>query len=187
MKQMKKTLRVLLVIAGFALIFTSCKKDPVEEQNDNEVITTVQLNFTPVGGGAALTYKWEDLDGDGGANPIIDVVTLAPATTYNVQLTLLDKTKTPPVITSDEVLSEAIDHRFYFEPTGVNITVSNLSNDPNGIPVGLTSTWTTGAASTGAIKITLRHYENGGKASADLVSDAKSSTDVEASFNATVQ
>lgn len=184
---MKNTLRPLLAIAAFALAISSCKKDVVE-MNDNEVITTVQLNFTPEGGGTALTYKWEDLDGPGGANPVIDMVTLAANKSYNVQLILQDKTKNPVVITSDEVKKEAVDHRFYFEPSaGSNIAVSNPDNDLNGIPVGLTSTWTSGAAATGTIKITLRHYENGGKAMADLVSDTKSSTDVEASFNTQVQ
>lgn len=184
---MKNYLKPLMVIAAFALAITSCKKDKVEA-NDNEVITTVQLNFTPAGGGTALSYKWEDLDGPGGANPLIDMVTLAANKTYSVQLILQDKTKNPVVIISDEVRTEAVDHRFYFEPsTGSNITVSGLDNDPNGTPLGLISTWTTGAAATGTIKITLRHYENGGKASSDLVSSTKSSTDAEASFNTKVQ
>jgi hypothetical protein len=185
---MKKSLRPLLAIAAFALVFSACKKDVAEEENENEVITTVQLIFTPAGGGTSLTYKWEDLDGDGGAAPVIDMVTLAANKTYTAQLLLLDKTKNPVDTTSNEVLEEAIDHRFYFEPSaGSNITVSNLSNDPNGVPVGLTSTWTTDAASAGSMKITLRHYENGGKATTDAVNDAKSSTDAEATFSTRVQ
>lgn len=184
---MKNKFKVLLIAAVSALLITSCKKDPVEEENENEVITTVELHFTPVGGGAALTYKWEDLDGDGGANPVIDMVTLAPNKSYNVELVLLDKTKNPIEVTSEEVLDEADDHRFYFESSAVNITISNLSNDANGIPVGLTSTWTTGAVSTGKVKIILRHYENGGKAATDTVNDPKSSTDVEVEFDAKVQ
>ncbi len=184
---MKSNFKVLIAVACFALAISSCKKSKVET-NDNEVITTVQLNFTPVGGGTALTYKWEDLDGPGGANPIIDMVTLAVNKSYNVQMILMDKTKTPVVITSDEVRTEAIDHRFYFEPSaGSNITVSNLDNDPMGIPLGLLNTWTTTTAATGTMKITLRHYENGGKALTDLVTSTKSSTDVEAIFNTKVQ
>lgn len=184
---MKNNFKVLLTVAAFALAITSCKKDVEQENNENEVITTVQLNFTPAGGGSGLTYKWEDLDGEGGANPIIDMVTLAANQVYTVEILLLDKTKNPVNTISEEVREEAAAHRFYYEPTGANITVSNLDNDPNGVPVGLTSTWATGAAGTGAIKIILRHYENGGKASSDLVNDNKSSTDMEAQFNVTVQ
>lgn len=184
---MKNNLKLLLVIAAFALAITSCKKDSVDA-NDNEVITTVQLQITPVGGGTALTYKWEDLDGPGGTSPVIDRITLATSKTYTVQVMLYDKTKTPPVVTSDEVRKEAVDHRLYFEPSaGANITVTNLDNDPNGIPLGLMSTFTTGSAATGTMKVTLRHYENGGKAAVDLVSSTKSSTDAETTFNTTVK
>lgn len=184
---MKNNLKPLLVIAALTFAITSCKKDKVEA-NNNEVLTTVQLNFTPAGGGTALSYKWEDLDGPGGANPVIDMITLAASKTYTVQVLLYDKTKTPVVVTSDEVRKEAVDHRFYFEPAaGSNITVSNLDSDPNGIPLGLMSTWTTGSAATGTMKITLRHYANGGKAASDLVSSTKSSTDAEVTFSTKVQ
>lgn len=185
---MKKNLKALLVIAAFGLVITSCKKDKAEA-NDNEVITTVELHLTPAAGGTALTYKWEDLDGAGGAAPVIDVVTLAPNKTYNTEIVIYDKTKTPVVVTSNEVRTEAVDHRFYFEPAaGSNITVTGLDNDQNGIPVGLKSVWTTGAAvSTGSIKITLRHYENGGKALSDLINSTKSSTDAETTFNTKIQ
>ncbi len=185
---MKKALRPLLAIAAFALVITSCKKDVAEEENENEVITTVQLTFTPTGGGTPFTYKWEDPDGDGGAAPVIDMVTLAANTSYSVQLLLLDKTKNPVDTTSNEVIEEAEDHRFYYQPsTGSNITVSNLDNDPNGVPVGLNSTWTTTAAATGTMTITLRHYENGGKAVTDAINDSKSSTDAEVTFSTRVQ
>lgn len=184
---MKNNFKILVAAAAFALAITSCKKDVEQEENENEVITTVQLQFTPVGGGSALTYKWEDLDGEGGANPVIDMVTLAANQTYNVEILLLDKTKNPVDTISEEVREEAEDHRFYYEPNGVNITVSNPDNDLNGIPVGLSSTWTTGVASAGKVKITLRHYENGGKTLADAVNDPKSSTDMEAEFDVRVQ
>lgn len=183
---MKTNIKALLTIAAIGLLITSCKKDKAEE-NDNEVITTVELHLTPAGG-SMLTYKWEDMDGPGGANPIIDAVTLAPNKVYNTEIFVYDKTKTPINVTSDEIRNEAIDHRFYFEPSaGSNITVAGLDNDPNGIALGLKSVWTTGAIASGTIKITLRHYENGGKATADLVNDTKSSTDAETSFTTKIQ
>ena len=184
---MQNKFKVLLTVAAFGLLITSCKKDK-EQENDNEVITTVELRLTPAGGGTMLTYKWEDLDGAGGANPVIDAVTLAANKSYNTQILIYDKTKNPVVVTSDEVKAEAVDHRFYFEPAaGSNITVSGLDNDPNGIPLGLNSVWTTGAAATGSIKITLRHYEKGGKSLSDLVNSTKSSTDAETTFTTKVQ
>lgn len=187
---MKNNFRSMAMIALSAtVLFSACKKDdPKPEENDNEVITTVELTFTPTAGGSSLVYTWKDADGEGGAAPVIQDIVLAPNTAYNASLRLLDETKSPVENTTDEINEEAVDHRFYYEPSaGSDIIVSNLNNDPNGVPLGLTSTWTTTAAANGSIKITLRHYEAGGKLAADLVSDSKSSTDVEVSFNTKVQ
>jgi len=184
---MKKTVRNLAIIAFASLTFTACSKDVETEENDNELITTIELHVTETGTSTTGVFKFEDLDGDGGAAPVIDAITLSPNKTYNVELKVLDKSKTPAVTISEEILEEGDDHRFYFEPTGASITVNNLSNDANGLPLGLTSTWTTGAASTGKLKITLRHYESGGKALTDPVSSTKSSTDAEVEFNAAIQ
>lgn len=184
---MKKILNILSFTLAAGLLFTSCLKSNAEEGNDNEIITTMEVHLTPTGG-SEVVYKFDDPDGPGGNAAIQDVITLAASKTYAVKIVLLDKTKIPVVVITDEVLKEAIDHRFYFEPSpGSNIAVSGFDNDINGIPVGISSSWTTGAAANGNIKITLRHYENGGKAAADPVSSTKSSTDAEVSFVTKIQ
>jgi hypothetical protein len=189
---MKKKLMIFSI--GFALtgiLFSSCDKDDdKKEENEEEVITTMILKVTPTSGGATVQYKYEDADGPGGAAPIKDLVTLAPNKTYNVELLLLNKTVNPVDTVSAEVEEEAEAHRFYFEPTaGSNITVSGFDTDANNVPVGLNSIWTTTAAATGKIKITLRHYPGNppGKAVADLVNSGKSATDTEAEFDTKVQ
>lgn len=186
MKNIKKFLALVVLVT---LIITSCNKNVNEEENnDNEVITTVELHFTQTLGGVPQVYKWEDLDGDGGANPVVQEINLAANKTYNVEILMLDKTKSPVDTISNEVLDEAIEHRFYFIPTAAsNIIVGNLTNDINGIPVGLGSVWSTGAAANGNINIVLRHYENGGKLAADLVNDTKSTTDADVTFTTKVQ
>jgi hypothetical protein len=67
--------------------------------------------------------------------------------------------------------------------------VSNLNNDGNGVPLGITSTWTTTAVATGTINVTLRHYPGNppNKAANDPVNSPKSSTDIEVSFNTRIQ
>lgn len=183
---MKPSLRLLAVASIIALGISSCKKDNMEEENDNEVITTVEVRLTEQGTSTEQVYKWEDLEGDG--SPIIQDIVLAPGKVYNVSLKLYDKTKTPVENTTEDIEEEAVDHRFYFQPSvGSNITVSNLDNDDNGVPVGLTSVWTTGAVATGTINIVLRHYENGGKELSDDVNSSKSSTDVDVTFTTKVQ
>jgi hypothetical protein len=168
------------------VLFSACKKDKTEEPNEEEVITTMKLSFAPVGGGATLNYQFNDPDGPGAAVPTQDSIKLQPNKAYNVTLQLLNATKNPAEDITTEVQAEAEAHRFYYEPTAAsNITVTGLNNDANGVPLGVTSTWTTGAAATGKIKVTLRHYPGTppNKALADLVNSTKSSTDIEVEFN----
>jgi hypothetical protein len=186
----KQLLKIAFGIFVLSAAITSCKKDKVEEPNDNEVITTMRLTFVPAGGGSTLTYQYDDADGPGGAAPTQQEIVLAPSKSYAVSVQLLDKTKTPVADITTEVAAEADAHRFYYEPTaGSNITVSGLNNDGNGVPLGITSTWTTGAVATSKIKITLRHYPGTppGKAIGDLVSSSKSDTDIDVEFNTKIQ
>lgn len=181
-----KTAALIATVISFATV--SCKKEkPEQEHNDNEMITTVELQFTEQGTSTPFTFKWQDLDGDGGNAPIIDEIKLAPNKVYNVSLKLWDNTKTPAENITEEVAEEGADHRFYYTPSGPNIAVSNLNNDSNGVPLGITSTWTTTGAAEGTIGVVLRHYSQGGKEAGDPVNSSKSSTDVDVSFNTVVE
>jgi hypothetical protein len=182
--------RISLGIALTGVLFTACKKDKDKEENEEEVITTMVLKFTPSGGGATVQFKYDDADGPGGASPTKDLITLAANKSYNVEILLLNKTVNPVDTVSEEVEEEADAHRFYIEPgAGSNITVSGLDTDDNGLPLGLNSTWTTTAAATGKLKVTLRHYPGNppGKALADLVNSTKSETDIDVEFDTKVQ
>jgi hypothetical protein len=186
----KQLFKIVLGLLLTSTVITSCKKDKDEEPNDSEVITTMQLTFVPNGGGTTLTYQFDDADGPGGAAPTVQDIVLAPSKTYAVTVKLLDKTKTPVADITEEVEEEADAHRFYYEPTATsNVTVSGLNNDANAIPLGVTSTWTTGAVATGKTKVTLRHYPGTppNKALGDLVSSSKSDTDIEVEFNTRIQ
>jgi FlaG/FlaF family flagellin (archaellin) len=184
--QIKKMIAIFVVLTA---VFTSCKKE-ADEPNDEEVITTLRLTFAPVGGGNNLVYKYDDADGPGGNQPTKEEIVLQPNKSYNVSLQLLNKTVTPAEDKTNEINQEGTSHRFYYEPAaGSNITVSGLDNDANGVALGLSSNWVSGAAATGKIKITLRHYGGNppGKAANDLVNSTKSSTDLEVEFNTRIQ
>ena len=186
----KQLLKVVMGILISGALITSCKKDTVEEPNEEEVITTMKLSFVPVGGGSTLTYQFKDADGPGGATPTQDEIVLAPSKSYNVTVQILNEIKTPAEDITIEVAAEADAHRFYYEPTaGSNIVVSGLNNDANSVPVGITGTWVTGAIATGKLKVTLRHFGGTppGKAIGDLVNSSKSSTDIEVEFNTKIQ
>lgn len=186
---MKHFIKIPLAAAMIAAILFSCKKE-TPENNDEEVITTVAIKLTPVNGGNSLTFAYEDLDGPGGNNPVIQPITLQANTAYTASLLLLNKTVNPADTISNEILAEADAHRFYFEPAASgNLSVTGLDNDTDGVPLGLNSIWNAGNAGTGTMKITLRHYPGNppNKEISDPVNSTKSSTDIEVTFNTTVQ
>jgi hypothetical protein len=173
-----------VIVVMFALVISACKKEK-GETNDEELITTMMVTATPQGGGTALEFSFKDLDGPGGNPPTTDNITLAANTTYDVSITLLNENANPDEDITEEVEEENLAHRFYYEITpGVNLTISNLNNDDNGVPLGITSTWTTAAASTGQVTITLRHYPGNppDKQTPDPVNSPKSSTDIVVQF-----
>lgn len=176
---MKKTtfLNAVLLFAGLGMM-ASCKKDD-HDHDESELITTVRVTTTELGA-TARTFTFKDADGPGGLAPtVFDSILLNANKNHSVSLQFLNESVSPAEDITAEVLKEAVDHQVYFTPTGVNITVSNLDNDSKGLPLGLTSTWITGAVGTGRLKITLKH-KPGSKAVGDPVT--KGETDVEIDF-----
>lgn len=179
---MKRTRFYFIAALVMAFAIVSCKKETPEE-NDNEVITTVEVHVTEQGTSNTLVFKWEDLDGIGGNNPVIEKILLNADKKYDVELVLLDKTKSPVENITEEVEEENEDHRFYFTPSsGLALVVDGLDLDDSGVPLGIHSQWSAGAAGSGSIQVLLRHYPNGGKEASDPATSGKSSTDADASF-----
>jgi hypothetical protein len=184
---MKKTIvRFAVVFLGAAMLFTACKKEKTPEPvNEEEVITTLNVSLTDVVAGTTETFIFKDPDGEGGSGPTqFDDIVLEAGKTYSCSLELLNESVNPAESITEEVEEESGDHQFYFVPSGANITVSNFDTDDNGWPLGINSTWTTGAASTGTIKIVLKH-KPGEKTASDDISVGE--TDIEVTFDAVVQ
>jgi hypothetical protein len=187
---MNKNIRLIFFAAMLPVLFMACDKEIAEEENDNEVITTLELHFTEPGGSSPLIYQFDDPDGfgSGSVSPVVDVIRLAPGKTYDVEFKLLNKTINPVEDITGEIEEESAAHRFYILPSaGSNITITNTGNDENGLPLALTSTWTTGTSATGSVRIVLRHYPDGGKAADDPVDSPKSGTDVDTIFETSVE
>jgi hypothetical protein len=180
---MLNSLKVSAFIALVLSIAAGCKKedsDPVEP-NDNELITTVALSITEQGTQNTSVFKWEDIDGPGGAVPVVDNILLKAGKSYDVRLDLTDASKNPPVSITSEVSEEGDVHRFYYAPSA-SMTISNFDLDDTGRQLGLASSWAVTGVGNGTITITLRHYPDGGKEDSDPVNSTKSSTDAEVSF-----
>lgn len=173
--KMNSKLSAILLASGL-LLLGACKKETTEE-NAEELITTLKVVLTEQGSGAITTFQFKDPDGDAGNPPtVFDEIILKPNKTYTCALEVLNESVSPAESLNAEIQAESNDHQFYFTASGANVTVSNLNNDSNGLPLGLTSTWTTGANSTGKIQIVLKH-KPGVKASGDPVT--KGDTDIE--------
>ena len=185
---MKKFLRPYLafLMMGSLIATTGCGDDDnPNPASDRELITTVMLTMdTEKGGIATATYR--DLDGVGGTAPTKTQLVLKENTVYNADLTLLNEQETPAVEIHDEVLEEADEHQVFYTPSGaLNLTVAATDNDSQNRPLGLQTTFTTGAASTGTLKVVLKH-QPGTKAAAP--GDAtKGETDVEVVFDVIIQ
>ena len=182
--------KILIGLFSIATILNSCSKEVAEEENDNEVVTTLELHFKERSATNEMIFRFDDVDGFGSGSvpPVIDIIKLAPGKTYDVELKLLNKTSNPAEDVTAEIEEEAAAHRFYFLPAaGTGITINNFNTDGNGVPVGLTSTWVTGAKATGKIRIILRHYPNGGKANDDPADSPKSGTDIDTEFPTSIE
>lgn len=180
-----------LLLLAAPVFLAACSKATDGENNDAEVITTVNLKVMPqTGSGNTLVFSIDDPDGPGGNAPTQQRVALAPNTMYQFELELLDKTKDPDANITDEVEEEGDAHRIYYLPSvGSNIQVTGLNNDGDGIPMGTTGFIATGAAGTGTLRVVLRHYGGNppNKGAADTWDNPKSSSDVDVTFTTVVQ
>ncbi len=170
------------------LVYFSCEKDP-EVPNEEELITTLTYTLTPVGGGVPVVFTYRDLDGDGGNAPVITGGSLMVNMQYNGVLTLLDETKTPVKDITEEVEEEGTEHQFFFQTTVGGLSVAYSDTDTEGKPIGLLSKLTTTTAGTGTLTITLKHKPNKAASgvSSGNIANAGGETDIEVTFNVTVQ
>ncbi len=172
MKSVSRILFLLLLIVA-AL---GCRRasDPSPE-TENETITTARVTLTKQGTSTTVVGSWKLLTL--GGSPTTVTLALQPNTTYDGTIAFLDETKTPVADITEEVEEEATEHIVFYQPlptlaanvvvpgtatvtTGdLKLTVNGLNTDGGAPPraLGTSFTATTGAASTGSIRIVLRH------------------------------
>lgn len=205
MPMFKTVLRIAL--CSSLVLAAGCEDDDEpDDGNENEVITTVGVTFTPSGGGTAETFEFDDPDGDGGAAPTIDAIDLA-AGNYTVTVSFENRLENPPEDITAEIMDEADEHQIFFtgsavegpatSNSGAPLTHTYDDEDANGLSIGLSNS-ITAAAGTGDLVVTLRHMPPvGGQAvkTATLASDVAGggfaaiggSNDVQVTFSVTVQ
>ena len=186
------TTRLLAILLFFgAVFFTACDDDDPMIENEEEVITSVVLSLTPTSGGSPVLFSFTDLDGDGAMAPITTATgQLAANSEYTGSITFSNESNPldPEDITS-EVREEDDEHQvFYVTEGGVNLDLVYADQDGDGNPLGLVTTASTGDASTGQLRVVLRHEPTKGTTTTiDNLAAAGGSTDVEVVFDVTVE
>lgn len=162
----------LLLISGLMI---SCGDDdapPIE--NEEEVIDLVRLTFSPSGGGTDVVVTATDPDGEGPMNMAPDaVIELNTGTTYTLSIEFENTAEAEDI--TEEVEQEGEEHMIFFsftadifsDPTGDG-NIDNRADDINyndqdmdGNPIGLSTDWTAGSASSdGSFRIVLKHQPN---------------------------
>ena len=189
MKNLKITTLALVAL----LALSSCSKDDTTPVNEEELITTVTVVFTPQVGGTSITLQYKDLDGDG-LNALNEVTgNFVQNKTYDVAVTFKNEAADPIEDITPEIITEGDEHQLFYEKTGTlnAFTYGTASGnfDVNSKPIGLQSVFTTTGAASGTLKITLKHLPN--KSGADVadgdITNAFGNTDVEVIFNIIVE
>lgn len=182
-------LKKLLFIPFLLVALAGCKeKDPVAPTpplvNESEVITTLILTFTDPELNETFELRFRDLDGDGGNEPVITTVPLPTGRAFNLSVRLLDESGSSAVELTGEVLQEGTEHQFFFAVEGPNLSISYSDQDSNGKPIGLQNLAISGAASTGTLRVTLRHEldKSAAGVSTGDITNAGGDTDIEVLF-----
>lgn len=188
-------------LLSLVVILSSCSDDEPAKEPTPEVITRVQLTFTPMAG-EPLVFIANDPDGDGVANLEIDPIVLSKSTMYHLEVDLFNGlvgSNDPGYDIGTEVEEEGDEHMFFFawtegfftEPAG-NGNLDSRSDavlyedeDVNGLPLGLATAWTTKAtAGTGTFRIVLKHQPEAKSASS---TSQDGETDIDIIFPLTIQ
>jgi hypothetical protein len=149
---------------SLALSATACDDTTnPDDTNEQELITTVELTFTPQAGDP-LVFSWADPEGDG--DPAVDTVALDDSATYTLTIRFLDELEDPAQDLTSEISDEADQHQVFLtgdavdgpatSTAGAPLTHSYADTDAAGLPIGLANT-VVAATGEGDLTVTLRH------------------------------
>ncbi|WMN12388.1 hypothetical protein QYS49_33435 [Marivirga salinae] len=185
--QTMSILRSMLLLVAI-LLFSQCNTEDPEPENEEELITTLEMTFSPVGGGDDIIFSVYDEDGDGPMEPEYTNGTLTANTDYNVKIEVRNDVDNENITT--EIEEEDEEHQFFFESSvSLYLEFAYNDTDENTDPVGLNTIFYAQEPSTGTLTVTLRHEPN---KSADGAidgdpSNAGGETDIQATFDVVIE
>jgi hypothetical protein len=185
-KTMKTSIPFLSIIA--LLFMTSCTDDDaVTIINEEELITTVELELTNSADATnVVLFKSVDIDGEGPDDPVITITgTVNANSTYLGAVRFLNESIAPSEDITEEVIEESNEHEVFYTSSITDLTITKTDLDVNGNPLGVLTTFQTGAIGTGTLILVLRHEPI--KPNDDTLIGAGGETDAEVSFTFEVE
>ncbi|MEK6546949.1 MAG: hypothetical protein AABZ56_01405 [Bacteroidota bacterium] len=178
---MYKYLSLFLVFSLFSCIHG----EEMEPSDDNELITTFKLVFTPQTveeNETPLVFYWRDTEGDGVVDRL-DPIVLNNNTQYDLQVQLFDETKSPRVDITKSIIEEADVHLFVYkiQPASL-IKLTIKDRDSKGLALGLRGDVKTGAKGNGKMRVLLKHQPPVNGQSVKNGLEEPGSTDVDIEF-----
>lgn len=200
--------RISTAILAVAVGLAACGGHDDEHGHDdeNEVISRVELTFTPTEGGAPRVFAFTDPDGDGGVSGTADRVELTAGVEYDLAVRFINSIADPPEDITEEIQGEAEDHLVFVtgdvagpgsaaSPALVTHAYADRESDygenavGDDLPVGLANTITGAAAGTGELRVILRHLpslNDQPQKTSDLPADLAAGRDLPGSVDADI-
>lgn len=186
------------ILVATLLLVGACSDDP-KPTNEEELITTLRVTLVPRNEGQTVTLEFYDEDGDGSIAPVYtynpstgegSLGRLAANTVYDATIQFLNETENPAENITEEIEEEADDHLICFTESLTGLTIEYADSEADYLTggssrvVGLSTTWTTTAATgQGTVVLALRHQPGTKTGSCPGSGD----TDVEVTFNVSIQ
>jgi len=161
--KMSKKINLVILLMLVMAVSIQCKKDdPIVDppiQDEGELITTMNLVFTDSAGVLTTqTFSFQDPDGPGGNAPtVFDTIVLSANKTYNVAISLLNESVAPTEDITVEILNDADEHFFCFEPSVAGNCIVTRTDSDGQYEIGLASKWNVLSISQGFMLIKLKH------------------------------
>lgn len=169
--QLTNTTRIGMGISSKSVIYllmlliciSNCSNDDNDGPTPIEARTITTLRFTLQSPNSQVPtiLSYQDLDGNGGMDPVITVDTLIANTVYFGNIEVFDESVSPAADITNLVKSEETEHQvFYIVGGGVDLKVNYADEDANRNPIGLFVAMITGDTGNGTLTINLQRGLN---------------------------
>ena len=152
-------LRPVVLLLAMPLLL-SCKKDDPAPTQDGMQITFMQFSMSSSTTSDPVILSFQDPDGLGGNDPIIEGGTLDADALYFGNLQMIDEISNPPRNINLDIEAAPDNFQIFFQVIDLNLDLIYADQDANGFPIGLFNAINTGASSTGSILISVVQSPN---------------------------